>query len=436
MQVLRRFKADQRGATAMLFGLAALPLMGAVGAAVDYSQAANYHTQMQRAVDATALAIVREPATLSAREIQQKGEQYLAATLRGGPATRLDSVSVTRVGNTVKVATAATMDTSIMKVLGIRTVPVSARSEAVWGTGTEKVEVALVLDNTWSMNDSIGGKRKMDELKSAAKGLLDNLRTLATQPDSVKVSIVPFDTEVRLDANTNRYKPWFRWSNEKKDKPAWTGYVVDRYGSFATSDAPPSSGNSLFPAQKETQYKTDSRFASYMRTDLQPIRALTPLNSYSDYSQLVGVVNGMQPRGYTNIALGAIWGAATLSRSEPFTEGAQAGTRGVKKYMIVLTDGDNTASHIDGEFENADWEGGSKRTKMVAAMDSKTLSACSTAKDAGVEVFTIKLLKGNETMLKSCASQAGNYFDVQNSGQLSQVFGLIFDAISGTRLTH
>ena len=67
MQMLRRFKADQRGTTAVIFGLASLPLIGMAGAAVDYSRAASYQSKMQLAVDATALAIVREPATLTAR---------------------------------------------------------------------------------------------------------------------------------------------------------------------------------------------------------------------------------------------------------------------------------------------------------------------------------------------------------------------------------
>ncbi|NNM73641.1 vWA domain-containing protein [Enterovirga aerilata] len=428
MRVLRRFKADQQGATAMLFGLAALPLLGAVGAAVDYGRAANYQSRMQLAADATALAIVREPSTLNAREIQQKGELYLTNTLRSEPNTRLGAVSVTRVGNTVTVSAAATMDTALMKAVGIRTMPIGAKSEAVWGSGTEKIEVALVLDNTGSMDRYIGGKRRMDELKAAAKDLLKKFRTLADQPDSVKVSIVPFDTEVRLDANAYRYKPWFRWNNEKKDRPAWTGYVIDRYGSYATSDEAPTSSdtNSLFVPQRKSDYSAD----------LPAIRPLTSLKSYSDYTQLNGVIDGMQPRGNTNIALGAIWGLATLSRSEPFTEGAASGTKGVKKYMIVLTDGDNTESHIDGKSYNSLAEKNEAKARaMVAVMDKTTLAACQAAKDAKVEVFTVKLLDGNETMLKSCASNSGNYFDVQNSGQLSKVFEIIFNAISGTRIS-
>jgi Flp pilus assembly protein TadG len=443
MQVLRRFKADQRGATAMLFGFAALPLLGCVGAAVDYSRAAAYHSRMQLAVDATALAVVREPAGATARDIQAKGELYLANTLRGEPNTRLTGTSVTRVGNTVTVTAAASMDTVVMKALGIPTMPISAKSEAVWGSGVEKIELALVLDNTGSMADTIGGKRKIDELKSAAKDLLAKLRTLATDAESVKVSVVPFDTEVRLDASQNRYQSWLRW-NQASDQAAWTGYVIDRYGSYATSDAAPKASDpkSLYPALRSSEYRKNTAMGGISTADLAAMRPLTSLASYSDYSQLVSVVDGMKPRGYTNIALGATWGLATLSRSEPFTDGAAAGTKGVKKYMIVLTDGKNTANHVDGELYNAACNNCStgpgramSDSQIVDQIDTRTSAACTATKTAGVEVFTVRLLEGNVDLLKACASSGGNYFDVQNSGQLSKVFDIIFTAISGTRIT-
>jgi hypothetical protein len=111
--------------------------------------------------------------------------------------------------------------------------------------------------------------------------------------------------------------------------------------------------------------------------------------------------------------------------------------------MIVLTDGDNTAHHVDGDLANADCAGcstGRGRTlspaKIMAEINDKTAAACSTAKNAGVEVFTIRLLKGNAGLLQGCASKAGNYFDVQNAGQLSKVLGVILESITETRLTH
>ena len=51
------FAADRQGNIAIIFALATLPVMGLVGAAVDYSHAAAVRTSMQSALDATALAM-------------------------------------------------------------------------------------------------------------------------------------------------------------------------------------------------------------------------------------------------------------------------------------------------------------------------------------------------------------------------------------------
>jgi Flp pilus assembly protein TadG len=65
MTTMKSFLSDQLGGTAILFGLMLLPLMAAVGAAVDYSRAANVRTAMQVAADAAALLLARDGGTLS-----------------------------------------------------------------------------------------------------------------------------------------------------------------------------------------------------------------------------------------------------------------------------------------------------------------------------------------------------------------------------------
>ena len=445
MQAFRRFRTDQAGSTGLLFGLSMIPLLGMVGSAFDYSRAAGMNSQMQRAVDATALAIVREPATATDKDIQAQGERFISNTIRSDKTFTMGTVSVTRAGNTVTVAAGGSVKSVVMQVLGFNVMPVAAQAKATWGTGTGKgaarIELALVLDNTGSMADLIGGRRKMDELQSSAKDLLRNLRALATDPDTVKVSVVPFDTEVRLDASANRNQPWFNWASPS-DKAAWTGYVFDRYGSYATSDAAPTGGDSLYPAPRDTEYRTNPAMGQISKADLAPMRPLTSLNDYAGYSSLVSVVDGMRPRGYTNIALGVAWGMATLSKSEPFTEGAAPGTKGVRKVMVVLTDGDNTANHVDGDLYNADCSSCSsakaKRLsdkQIVAGIDQRTNAACAMVKGSDVEVFTIRLLSGNESLLQGCATDANHYFNVQNAGELTNAFNAILSAISGTRLT-
>jgi hypothetical protein len=203
------------------------------------------------------------------------------------------------------------------------------------------------------MADRIGGQVKMDALRTSATDLLAQLRPLATEPDQIKVAVVPFDTEVRLDAAAYRNKYWLRWGNEAADKPAWTGYVYDRHGDYATSDAPPAAAvaASLYPAPRASEYKTNPALSRLSTADLPAMRPLTPIRSQDGYNATAGVINAMRPRGYTNIALGVNWGMATLSQSEPFTEARPRGTPDVKKYMVVLTDGKNTMNHVNGELK-------------------------------------------------------------------------------------
>ena len=55
---LRRFVAANGGNVAMTFGLATLPIIGGVGAAIDFGHAHAVKSAMQSALDATHLSFV------------------------------------------------------------------------------------------------------------------------------------------------------------------------------------------------------------------------------------------------------------------------------------------------------------------------------------------------------------------------------------------
>src|SRR3989440_8207848 len=71
-----RFLRDRRGSIAPMFAIAVIPVIGLVGAAVDYSRAASVRTGMQAAIDATALAMAKLAPTLTQTELQQKATAY------------------------------------------------------------------------------------------------------------------------------------------------------------------------------------------------------------------------------------------------------------------------------------------------------------------------------------------------------------------------
>ena len=65
LKALRGFLKDRRGGVAPMFALAVIPVIGLIGAAVDYSRANSIKAGMQSALDATALAMAKLAPTLT-----------------------------------------------------------------------------------------------------------------------------------------------------------------------------------------------------------------------------------------------------------------------------------------------------------------------------------------------------------------------------------
>ena len=104
--------------------------------------------------------------------------------------------------------------------------------------------------------------------------------------------------------------------------------------------------------------------------DIAPIRPLTSVHGLNHFRALKDTIDAMRPRANTIAAIGVAWGLATLSTGEPFTEAAAFGTGNLKKFMLVLTDGEYT-HHIDGKVNT-----------NVGNIFIRTRLACQAAKDA------------------------------------------------------
>ncbi|MFX7764280.1 hypothetical protein ABTK05_21705, partial [Acinetobacter baumannii] len=78
---------------------------------------------------------------------------------------------------------------------------------------------------------------KMTALKTAAKNLISTLRAAATQADSVRIGIVPFDTQVNI-GTAYRNETWLSYPNGT-DASNWTGCVTDRNQSYDVDDTAP-----------------------------------------------------------------------------------------------------------------------------------------------------------------------------------------------------
>ena len=410
-----------------MLAVAALPLFGFVGAAVDFSRAASARTAMQSALDATALMLSKDAQTMTTGDLTQKADGYFKTLFTRPEATNVKlttqfaqpqqgSFSLTMTGS-------AQVDTMFSKLLGQSTINLSATSEVLWGI--KKLNLALVLDNTGSMSSS----QKMTNLKTAAHNLLTTLKDAAKKPGDIKVAIVPFATDVNV-GKSNVDATWIDWtdweaangtcsnsnyrskssceSNGKiwtpKPHSTWNGCVYDRdqnndVANTATVAGAPAT---LFRAHQASSC---------------PDAAMMPLSD--DWTALNARIDEMTPAGNTNVTIGLSWGFQLLSPNEPFN--APAPALDLDKVIVLMTDGENTQNR---------W------TSSASSIDARTQKACDNVKAANIKLYTVRVINGDVALLKGCASKPTMYYDVQNADQLNSVFSSIAQNLANLRINH
>jgi Flp pilus assembly protein TadG len=207
---LARFLKDHRGGVAPLFALAIVPIVGFTGAAVDYSRASAVRTNMQAAADATALAMAKLAPTLTQSQLQTQATAYFTAIFKDSYAKSFTlTPTYANAGGSASSLTmtvSGSLDTTFMNFLGFGTLNIGTSSTVKWGN--QRLRVALVLDNTGSMNDY----NKIGALRTATTGLLSQLKSAATNNGDVYVSIIPFVKDVNV-GSSNYTANWIDWTD-------------------------------------------------------------------------------------------------------------------------------------------------------------------------------------------------------------------------------
>jgi Flp pilus assembly protein TadG len=144
--LMNRFRRDRRGNVAVIFALACVPLISAVGAAIDYSEASRIKAKMQSAADAAAVASISQQSQgwLAASTMTSNGEVTVAETdaqnifTGNSPASsplynsQVVTATVMKTGPTLtsSVSFSASVPTSFMKVVGFSSLTVTGSSSA------------------------------------------------------------------------------------------------------------------------------------------------------------------------------------------------------------------------------------------------------------------------------------------------------------------
>ena len=95
-QRVREFARAKGGNVVMTFTLATIPILGFVGASVDYSRGNSAKAAMQNAVDATALMLSKTVATDTQAQINQQATNYFNAIFNRPEVTNIALRRLTR----------------------------------------------------------------------------------------------------------------------------------------------------------------------------------------------------------------------------------------------------------------------------------------------------------------------------------------------------
>jgi Flp pilus assembly protein TadG len=435
---LHRLIKDRRAGVTPMFALAIIPVMGLTGAAIDYSRANSVRSAMQAAADSTALMLSKDASSLTASQLATKATAYFNALFNRPDAKSLTITPVysTTGGSQLTITASASVDSSFMKLMGYPQLNIGTNSTVKWGN--TRLRVALVLDNTGSMNDY----NKIGALKTATNNLLTQLKNAATNNGDVYVSIVPFVKDVNVGAS-NYNASWIDWSdwdnnngscskgqgvNNYSDcmlengKPKWTpashstwnGCVTDR-GSSNTPTGQDYDTNANAPNASQS-----SQFAAE-QYDSCP-QAIMPLNY--NWSSMTTLVNNMVAAGNTNQAIGLAHGWMSLVGGGPYpTPPAMDPNYTYQTVIILLTDGLNTQDR---------WY------TSQSSIDARQQMTCDNIKAAGITLYTIQVNTDGDptsTLLQNCASTSDKFFLLTSASQMVTTFNTIGTNLSKLRIS-
>ncbi|MEH6950315.1 TadE/TadG family type IV pilus assembly protein [Nitrobacter sp. NHB1] len=208
-----RFGQDLRGNIAPIFAIALLPLLGFVGAAVDYTRANAARSSMQAAMDSAVLMVSKDAAanpTMTSQQITDAAQRYFSALYHDADAFNVTvnatyTPSTSSAAATILASGTGAIKTDFMKVVGFPQLNFGTSSTSTWGNS--RMRVAMVLDNTGSMAQN----GKMSALISAAKDMVDTLSGYNKNTGDIYISLIPFAKDVNVNGVVG--SSYIKWSS-------------------------------------------------------------------------------------------------------------------------------------------------------------------------------------------------------------------------------
>jgi Flp pilus assembly protein TadG len=481
---LKRLWRNDRGAAALLFAFAIIPLVGAAGLAIDSSLAYVLRSRMSKSLDTAALAAGRIALDANAGAVAR---EYFDVNFGGvGSSAEITDFSfeLDDTRQFVTLTAVARTPTKFMRIFGQDEVIVSARS--VVRRQTTGLELALVMDNTGSMwgaaSTNLSGT-PFEAMQNAAFDLIDIIYGEQDEIENLWVSLVPYVAAVNIGPHRTG---WLAAGDRVLTNPAsfrpdltgggWKGCVMARAFPDDTSDLPPASRpfTSFFYARTTTDNNwqttiNDNFTASNAQRRGPNLGCGTPITPLTASRAAIDAgIAAMRPwrRGGTTGNLGLVWGWRTIS---PNWRGLWGGatppalpldynTPLMEKVVVMLTDGNN-------EFYNLpDGDGGDPTTPSdftaygrvnapgpvglaaattgagVTILNNRMTSICTAMKAQGIIIYTIIFgtapNAATQTLYRNCATTPGMYYYAPNNATLAAAFKSIGGQLANLRIVE
>lgn len=471
---LKALRDNRRGAMAVNFALLLIPLLASVGLSIDGSRFLLTRYYLQSAVDRAALAVAtvyQDQATLDALASEYVTKNFALSD------TTLGQVSTSVTGDIITVNGAATMKTLFMSILQVSQVQVSVTTEVKRAGGG--LLVGLVLDNTGSMWS--GSPSKISSLRSASDILVDAIFDGETEPEDLRVAIIPYAATVNPGSIGDSIVGPHSYGLRTDDIDGWKGCVMERAGANSIDDTGPdvekwqpffwetSVDNDYDPDDPDTihpgGYYNSNGITGPNIGCPTPILPLT--NSYADVDAAVDALSAWN-RGGTLGDIGMAWGIRALSPGLPFDQSTEIDPKtGAtlwdsprwRKAIMIMTDGDNLfydlpsnagpnephPGHSDytaygrlGESQANAIFGTSNKNIAKGIVDDRLKTLCTRAKNQDIIIYTVTFgsspSSSTKQIFQDCASDPGKYYHAPSQTELENAFGTIGAELSKLRI--
>jgi hypothetical protein len=74
-------------------------------------------------------------------------------------------------------------------------------------------------------------------------------------------------------------------------------------------------------------------------------------------------------------------------------------------------------------------------TSTASSIDARTQKAFDNAKADKIQVYTVRVIQGNASLLQGCASNPNMYYEVSQASQLNSVFDSIAQKLANLRIS-